>query len=304
MLVLNSNTTYTGDKKDLPGYWPVFGYIPAIALSLRKLSSSYSGPAIRVRRSTDNAETDIGFTASGDLDTAALLSFCGSGNGFVSVWYDQSGNQFNAIRENASGQPRIVSAGAVERIGSKPGVVFNGSSDALSLKGAVSALSGIAGLSSSIVLRFRSAPTDAFSVFSFYKSDSPIRRRYNLGAGFQGQAKNLLQIISTQADSGNAEIVTETTAFKANTNIIVRSYNDFKTHSQGIAMDSGGWVTATLSGDATGISDSAVLGAGAWVSGAPSEVSFLNVGEFILVDSKNDFFLNNIAANQQKYFTD
>ncbi|MEB6472904.1 hypothetical protein MXM56_31285, partial [Klebsiella michiganensis] len=74
-----------------------------------------------------------------------------SGNGFISVWYDQSGNEFNAIRENVSGQPRIVSAGAVDLIGSKPGVVFDGTSDALSLTAAVSALSGVASLSSSLV---------------------------------------------------------------------------------------------------------------------------------------------------------
>ncbi len=158
-------------------------------------------------------------------------------------------------------------------------------------------------MSSSLVLRFRSSPAAACSIFSFYKSDSPVRRRYNLGAGFQSQAKNLLQIISTQADSGNAEIVTETTPFTANTNIIVRSYIDFKTHLQGIALDSGGWVTGSVSGDVSGISDSAVLGGGPWVSGAPSELSYVTIGEFILVDSKSDYFLRNIAANQQKYFT-
>ena len=303
MLVLNSNSAYTGDKKDLPGYWPTFGYTPTVALSLRQLSASYTGPAIRVRRSSDNTEINIGFTAEGDLDTTALLNFCGSGNGFISVWYDQSGNEFNAIRENVSGQPRIVSAGAVDLIGSKPGVVFDGTSDALSLTAAVSALSGIASLSSSLVLRFRSSPAAACSIFSFYKSDSPVRRRYNLGAGFQSQAKNLLQIISTQADSGNAEIVTETTPFTANTNIIVRSYVDFKTHLQGIALDSGGWVTGSVSGDVSGISDSAVLGGGPWVSGAPGELSYVTIGEFILVDSKSDYFLRNITANQQKYFT-
>ncbi|HDZ0636275.1 TPA: hypothetical protein RRT33_005181, partial [Klebsiella pneumoniae] len=94
MLVLNSNSAYTGDKKDLPGYWPTFGYTPTVALSLRQLSASYTGPAIRVRRSSDNTEINIGFTAEGDLDTTALLNFCGSGNGFISVWYDQSGNEF------------------------------------------------------------------------------------------------------------------------------------------------------------------------------------------------------------------
>jgi hypothetical protein len=49
----------------------------AAAYSLRKLRTAYTGPAIRVRRDSDNAEQDIGFTASGDLDTTALLAFGG-----------------------------------------------------------------------------------------------------------------------------------------------------------------------------------------------------------------------------------
>jgi hypothetical protein len=48
----------------------------AVAYSLRKLSSTYSGSAIRVRRSSDNAEQDINFVG-GDLDTQSLLDFVG-----------------------------------------------------------------------------------------------------------------------------------------------------------------------------------------------------------------------------------
>jgi hypothetical protein len=51
-----------------------------VGLSLRKISGTYSGSVIRVRRSGDNQESDIGFNASGDLDTTALLSFVGANN--------------------------------------------------------------------------------------------------------------------------------------------------------------------------------------------------------------------------------
>ena len=57
----------------------------AAAYSVRLLRSAYSGSAIRVRRSSDNTEQDIGFSG-GNLDTSALTSFCGSGNGFVTTW--------------------------------------------------------------------------------------------------------------------------------------------------------------------------------------------------------------------------
>jgi hypothetical protein len=44
----------------------------AVAYSLRKVSSSYSGNAIQIRRSLDNATLNIGFDGSGNLDSAAL----------------------------------------------------------------------------------------------------------------------------------------------------------------------------------------------------------------------------------------
>ena len=56
------------------------------AWSLRKLSSVHTY-AIRVRRSSDNAEQDIGF-ANGVLDTSSLLTFCGAGSGYIVKKYD------------------------------------------------------------------------------------------------------------------------------------------------------------------------------------------------------------------------
>jgi len=85
----------------------------AAAYSLRSLNSDYGGAAIQVRRSSDNAVANIGFTSNGDLDTIALLAHCGSGNGFVTTWYDQSGNANNATQTTAANQPQIVSSGSV-----------------------------------------------------------------------------------------------------------------------------------------------------------------------------------------------
>jgi len=82
----------------------------AVAYSLRKLRTAYTGSAIRVRRSVDNAEQDIAFSGN-DLDTASLLTFCGAGNGFVTTWYDQSGNANNSTQATAANQAQIVSSG-------------------------------------------------------------------------------------------------------------------------------------------------------------------------------------------------
>jgi len=99
----------------------------AAAYSVRLLRSAYTGSAIRVRRSSDNTESDIGFTALGNLDTTALTSFCGAGNGFVTTWYDQSGNSQNVTQSTAVLQPQIVSSGSVLIQNGKPCIQFNSS---------------------------------------------------------------------------------------------------------------------------------------------------------------------------------
>lgn len=103
------------------------------AYGLRRLRFGYTGPAIRVRRSSDNTEADIGFDGAGDLNTAALLAHVGAGNGFVTAWYDQSGNGRNATQATAANQPSIVTAGVVNTANGRSALQFNGSSQSLSL---------------------------------------------------------------------------------------------------------------------------------------------------------------------------
>lgn len=99
----------------------------AAAYSLRKLDKDYTGSAIRVRRSNDNTEQDIGFTSSGDLDTASLKTFVGANNGFVTTWYDQSGNARNATQGTAANQPNIIVSGSLLRnpVNNKIVIQFN-----------------------------------------------------------------------------------------------------------------------------------------------------------------------------------
>lgn len=104
------------------------------AYSLRLLRTAYTGNAIRVRRSSDNAEQDFGFV-SNVLDTASLLTFCGVGNGFVTTWYDQSGNAYNTIQTTAANQPQIVLSGAMLTTNGKNSIKFDGSNDFLATTG-------------------------------------------------------------------------------------------------------------------------------------------------------------------------
>jgi hypothetical protein len=97
----------------------------AAAYSLRKLRDAYTGSAIEVRRTSDNAEQDIGFV-NNELDLATLESFCSGTDGFVTTWYDQSGNGRNATQTTSANQSQIVSSGSVILENNKPTLQFNG----------------------------------------------------------------------------------------------------------------------------------------------------------------------------------
>ena len=95
----------------------------AAAYSLRKLRTAYTGAVIRVRRSSDNTEQDIGFVGV-DLDTVSLKNFVGANSGFVTTWYDQSGNARNATQTTAANQPRVVNAGEIDRLNGEASIFF------------------------------------------------------------------------------------------------------------------------------------------------------------------------------------
>ena len=92
----------------------------AAAYSVRQLANT-AALCMRVRRDNDDAEQDFGFDANGDLDTAAIATFVGSGNnGYVSKWYDQSGNGKDADQSTNGSQPQIYNGSAVITLNGKP----------------------------------------------------------------------------------------------------------------------------------------------------------------------------------------
>lgn len=100
-----------------PGFVGAYDNTPSIvaAYGMRRLRSAYTGSLLRLRRSSDNAEQDFGYNANGDLDTAAIATFVGAGSGFVTTWYDQSGNGRNATQATAVRQPLYVASGQNNR---------------------------------------------------------------------------------------------------------------------------------------------------------------------------------------------
>ena len=100
--------------------------VPAVAYSLRRLTESYMGKAINVRRSSDNATMDIGFNQYGTLDTTTLLSFIGSNSGYVVKWYNQGtlGSSGDASNGTNTAQPQIVASGVVETFNGQPALYW------------------------------------------------------------------------------------------------------------------------------------------------------------------------------------
>lgn len=79
---------------------------------MKRMLSSYSGPLLRERRSSDSTEQDIGFVAAtGLFDTAAEATFVGANSAFVPKYYDQSGGGNYLQQTTTTKQPRIVNAG-------------------------------------------------------------------------------------------------------------------------------------------------------------------------------------------------
>ena len=88
----------------------------SVAYSLRNLANTVTN-VVRVRRSSDNVEQN--FTAAQVTD-GTLTTFTGANDGFVTTWYDQSGNSNNAVQATAANQPKLVSSGVVELDNGKP----------------------------------------------------------------------------------------------------------------------------------------------------------------------------------------
>lgn len=112
-----------------------------VGYALHKLSSTATN-CIRIRRSSDNTEQDIGFVGE-DLDTAAISSFVGSNSAYIKTWYDQSGNGNNLTQTTNSKQPRIVNVGTLDIRNALPAMVLDGSDDNMAFVTSIDASVGL-----------------------------------------------------------------------------------------------------------------------------------------------------------------
>ena len=197
----------------------------AAAYSLRGLRAPYVNGltpyACQVRNSSNSA-LNIGFvfnslTGEYELDTAALLAHCSGGNGFVDIWYDQSGNVANAAQAIALNQPQIVSSGSVILENGKPAVQFDGIDDFLIATSFTSVnefiVSRVATVNNSRILHLRNS-TDNLVMVS---ADGRIRKNTN-DASYNGP------LYSTSTNQFLLSIIDSDTAYQ-NSNLITSKNN-------------------------------------------------------------------------------
>jgi len=205
----------------------------AAAYSVRKLRTLYTGSAIRVRNSS-NSELDIGFTATGNLDTTALLSHCGAGNGFVTTWYDQSGNARNATQTTAADQPQIVSSGSVILQGSKPTLKFDGNNDILEASGVTTGNpksifipTKFSSIDSTERVLFDSITTDQALLFKAASNAICIGFGSVVTTSYNATTNYILYSILHDGSTSNA-YVNSTNQFLTNTNLGTNAFNGLR----------------------------------------------------------------------------
>lgn len=213
----------------------------AAAYSVRKLRTAYTGSAIRVRRSSDNTEQDIYFDANGNLNTAQLLSFCGSGDGFVTTWYDQSGNGANATQTTAANQPQIVSAGSIINVNSKPSLQFDGTNDIMKFIGSgtsssntlfvLSKCNNLTPSYQTIVSIGDIRPSTAFCYMYYNPSSANKRAIYNdVLISQDGSRTNNPELVTIDAASSNISMFVNNSnqSLTNNTRILTTNLNNLQ----------------------------------------------------------------------------
>lgn len=105
-----------------PAYLDDLAVLPVFVHSLKKLISTAT-VCMRVRRSSDGDEMDVGFIGDA-ADLSGMLAWSGSDSVFLKTRYDQTGNGHHRTQATTASQARIVNAGVFDGL-----EMFDGSDD-------------------------------------------------------------------------------------------------------------------------------------------------------------------------------
>ena len=157
ILDINGITVDPGINPTAPTSGFLFTYSgAAVAYSVRQLNNNAT-QIMRVRRTSDNVEADVGFDTNDELSLTSPISTTSDGLSYtdfadfvdhtgtptdavVRTWYDQTGLQFHAEQDVSIQQPQIYDASTgfvLVESGGKPGVLCADLNDFMTVTGAV-----------------------------------------------------------------------------------------------------------------------------------------------------------------------
>ena len=111
---VNTNLNISGSLNTsgvIPPLSNISNYNCSGAFGLNLLNSSYTGPTLKIRRSSDNTLSDFTANINGVLtNTSGTLysSWIGASSGYIDTWYDQSGSGNHATQSTTSYQPILT----------------------------------------------------------------------------------------------------------------------------------------------------------------------------------------------------
>ena len=286
---------------------------PAVAYSLRQLSTSYTGPLVRIKvgASFYDVYPDVSttkFSLSSKISapispyTAAVAAagtnalstiISGSTDATVAIWYDQSGNGVHVLSNTSSPSAKIITAGSINTIFGQPTIYFSGSDSKLGSSTTVnySALSGatVNAVAQNLATTSGYAGIIGAATAGTYPG---YNISYTSGVGYQSDGDGCGY--RTSVNSTDPKIVTS--IFINNTTNLSKIYvnNELKTN---VAVTSGTCALSHTSGSKIFIGVSRGFGSASTFIG--------NISEAILFPSQlSDALRNSLESNQSSaYFS-
>ena len=170
-------------------------------------------------------------------------------DGFVTTWYDQSGNGRNATQTTAGNQPRIVNSGALEALNGKPEIRFDGVNDYLA------AASPLIGTTHSLFILFTPTIENEFgTVFGQWKSGENgrfyvIANQESAGPISAGR----LNVANTTATGGNGTNGLAADVAISNTPTLITSISTTGSEQWKLFKNGTEWDSATITSVYTGV---------------------------------------------------
>ena len=281
----------------------------SVAYSLRQLSSSYSGPLVRVKVGAsfydvypDVSTTkfsliskisaaigtyDAGVAAASTNALSTIIS--GSTDATVAIWYDQSGNGVHVLSNTSTA--KIITAGSINTLSGQPTVYFSGNTSKLGSSSTVD-YSALSGATVNAVAQ-NTATTSGYAGI-IGAATAGTYPGYNIsyasGLGYQSDGDGCGY--RTSVNSTDPKIVTN--IFINNTTNLSKIYinNELKTN---VAVTSGTCALSHTSGSKIFIGVSRGLGSTSTFIG--------NISEAIIFPSQlSDAIRNPLETNQTAFY--